>query len=270
MWTEISEPTVTPDPSPSPEPTVTPDPTPVDPTPSPSTPVNPPTTPVPTATPTPEPTETPTPTPTETPEPTPTPTPGQPSADTPAPVKPTVTFKTTNKVTISWKLSPDADGYTIWVKMEGEKNYTRKQITSEEAKSFTLKNCKPGKKYYFVVKPWKKAADGSYIFSEESTTLRATTKPRPAVIKNVTVSPSGDLKVSVSGAAGADHYAMCYSKTSDFGKYQIGIRTSYATRTMAKGLSNGTYYVKVRSYRQLDKSTRVYGDWSKAVKVTVK
>lgn len=214
------------------------------------------------------PSSTPTPTPTETPSP--TPTPDVPDIDTPVPVKPETIDKTTDTVTIAWKPFLDVDGYTIWIRMEGEKTYTRKEINDAKAKNFTLKGCKPGTKYFFIVKPYKKTADDGRLYSEKAFPIRGTTRPKPAVIDKVIPNISGDLKVFVSGAAGADRYAMCYSKTADFNKYRIGIRTKYKVRTMAQELPDGIYYVKVRAYRQLDSSTRVYGDWSKAVRVTVK
>ncbi len=187
----------------------------------------------------------------------------------PAPVKPVIEEKGTDQIRISWKLSEGAKGYTIWTKKEGETAYTRRQIADETTTSFTLKNCQPGTRYSFLVKPWIKAEDGSYLFSN-GLAIAGTTKPEAAVIRSATANAARDLKVSVSGAAGADHYAMCYSKDPNFANYKIGVRTTYTTRTIAKGLPRGTYYVKVRPYCQLENAVRVYGEWSKTAKVVVK
>lgn len=179
--------------------------------------------------------------------------------------------KTTNQVQISWTPADGADGYTLWTREEGETSYTRRIIQSgNDNLTYAWKNRKPGTKYYFVVKAWVKTKEGKYLFGEASKTVRGTTKPLTARIGTVTVNEAGDMKVMLKETAkGADRYAMCYSYQPDFGRYKIGIRTKYTVRTMAKELRPGTYYVKVRSYRQLDKS-RVYGDWSRAVKVVVK
>lgn len=189
----------------------------------------------------------------------------------PAPVTVKVTEKTTNYVTVTWTASEGAEGYTLWTRAEGEEKYTRRKIySSGDVLTYTWKNRKPGTKYYFVVKAWVKDEAGKYLFSEVSKTVRGTTKPLTAIISDVTVNKNGDLKVTLAGkAAGANRYAMCWSRSEDFSRYAIGIRTQYTKRTMAKALKPGTYYVKVRSYLQLSTS-RVYGDWSKAVKVIVK
>lgn len=193
-----------------------------------------------------------------------------PPVTAPAPVVVKLEEKTTNEVSISWTASEGALGYTLWTRAEGEDTYTRRYICyGDEGRSYTWKNRKPGTKYYFVVKAWTKDENGAYLFSEASRTVRGTTKPLPAEIEKVTVNANGDMKVTLRGkAVGANRYAMCWSRTADFGRYRIGIRTQYTKRTIDKNLKPGTYYVKVRSYRQLSTS-RVYGDWSEAVKVVI-
>lgn len=65
---------------------------------------------------------------------------------------------------------------------------------------------------------------------------------------------------------------MCYASRSNgftSGNFQVGIRTSYTIRTMTEPLDKGTWYICVKSYRNLGNSKRVYGDWSNVVKITV-
>lgn len=119
-------------------------------------------------------------------------------------------------------------------------------------------------------KALEKTLDKPQNFGEETSYVRGTTKPYAARIAKATAT-NGKIKVTLAApAAGAEKYAMCYSKTSDFAKYSVGIRTTYTTRTFTKALSKGTYYVRVKSYRDLSATSRIYGDWSNTVKVVVK
>ena len=85
---------------------------------------------------------------------------------------------------------------------------------------------------------------------------------------------SGKIKVTLAGkAAGAEKYSMCYANSrSAFAanNFKVGIRTSYTSRTLDKTFSKGTYYVCVKSYRDLGNGAKVYGAWSNTFKVVVK
>ncbi|MGI6069815.1 MAG: hypothetical protein ACOYBE_05250 [Blautia sp.] len=175
----------------------------------------------------------------------------------------------TRSVTISWDPVEDAQGYTVWYKLNGASAYTRAGVTTKT--TYTQYGLAPGATYRFSVKPWVKE-DGKYIFGPVCSKTDGVTKPEPARIASVTANDDGDLKVRLAGKAkGAQKYAMCYSKSSDYSgmNFKVGIRTSFTTRTMVKGLEAGDYYVRVRSYVELKDKTRVYAAWSPAVKVTV-
>lgn len=183
-----------------------------------------------------------------------------------------VVSKTSSQVKISWEPVEGADGYTVWVREEDSTEYVRRYIHYGNIDcEYTRKNLDPGTKYFFIVRSWVQDEDGKYHFSELSDTVRGTTKPEQAKIKEIVVNANGDIKVRLEEPTpGATHYAMCWSRHEDYSIYKIGIRTIYPTRTIAKGMAKGTYYVKVRPYRQLENS-RVYADWAEVpVKVTVK
>lgn len=183
-----------------------------------------------------------------------------------------VVSKTSSQVKISWEPVEGADGYTVWVREEDSTKYVRRYIHYGNIDcEYTRKNLDPGTKYFFIVRSWVQDEDGKYHFSELSDTVRGTTKPEQAKIREIVVNANGDIKVRLEEPTpGATHYAMCWSRHEDYSIYKIGIRTIYPTRTIAKGMAKGTYYVKVRPYRQLENS-RVYADWAEVpVKVTVK
>lgn len=180
-----------------------------------------------------------------------------------------VAKRTTDSVTLSWDKIPDAMGYTIWYRSEHESKVKRTIIRGGSNTSWVHKSLKPGTKYFYTVKAWIKE-DGKYIFSEQSAVQRGTTKPQAAKIKNATVT-NRKIKVTLTGTAkGAEMYSMCYSLQKNFDDFKVGIRTSGTVRSFRETLKPGTYYVRVKSYRDLGNHKRVYGEWSNTVKVIVK
>ncbi len=193
--------------------------------------------------------------------------------ETPGATVLSVSDRTTSTVTVNWEKVDDAEGYTIWYRSEYDTEMSRKIIFDGEQTSWTLKGLQPGTKYFFAMRSWVKDAEGNYIFSDVSPTQRGTTKPLAATIIGVTVT-DGKIKVRLAGEAeGAEMYSMCYGdsracfKENDF---KVGIRTQYTTRTLNKTFEPGTYYVCVKSYRDLGNNKRVYGEWSNTFRAVVK
>ena len=192
---------------------------------------------------------------------------------TPSATALTVSGRTTSSVTLSWDAVEEAEGYTIWYRSEYESSVTRKIIWDGDTASWTKTGLEPGTKYFFAIRSWVTDADGNYIFSDVSSTQRGTTKPEAAVIQSVTAS-GGYVKVRLAGEAeGARRYSICYGDSRNGfteNTFQVGIRTSYTVRTMTPKLEPGTYYICVKSYRDLGNHKRVYGDWSNIVRVVVR
>ena len=192
---------------------------------------------------------------------------------TPSSTALTVAGRTTSSVTLSWDGVEEAEGYTIWYRSEYETEVTRKIIWDGDTTTWTKTGLEPGTKYFFAIRSWVTDADGKYVFSEVSPTQRGTTKPEAAQIQSVTVS-NGYVKVRMAGEArGAKRYSICYADSRNGfteNNFLVGIRTSYTVRTMAPQLEPGTYYICVKSYRDLGNNKRIYGDWSNIVRATVR
>ena len=110
----------------------------------------------------------------------------------------------------------------------------------------------------------KVTADGS-IFTEPEAAVKAPGKP---TIKSVTSTKANTAKVTLSKkVSGASGYQVQYATNSKF----TGAKTKKFTATSVTltGLSNKTYYFRVRAYKK-NGSKAVYGKWSSAKKVAVK
>ena len=195
--------------------------------------------------------------------------------DAPAGTTLSVTNRTTSTVSLAWDEVEGAEGYTIWFRSEYDDSVSRKIIHGGDTTTWTQTGLQPGTKYFYTVRAWidnGTEEDHDYIFGEQSPVQRGTTKPIAARIASVSVS-NGKIKVNLAGAAaGAEMYSMCYGDSRacfEEGDFSVGIRTQYTTRTLTPTFSSGTYYVCVKSYRDLGNNKRVYGEWSNTFRAVV-
>ena len=194
--------------------------------------------------------------------------------EAPASTVMSVTDRTTSTVTVNWDKVDGAEGYSIWYRSEYDTEMSRHIIWSGDETSWTVKGLQPGTKYFFSMRAWVKDAEGNYVFSEEqSPTQRGTTKPEAAKIIGISVE-NGKIQVRLAGkAAGAEMYSMCYGDSRTCfaaNDFKVGIRTQYTNRTLTPTFEPGTYYVCVKSYRDLGNGKRVYGAWSNTFRAVVK
>ena len=185
-----------------------------------------------------------------------------------------VTGRTTSTVSLAWEEVEGAEGYTIWFRSEYDTKMSRKIIQGGDVTSWTQTGLQPGTKYFYAMRAWVQDDEGKYVFSEEQSPIqRGTTKPIAARIASVSVS-NGKIKVNLAGpAAGAEMYSMCYGDSRTCfaaNDFKVGIRTQYTSRTLTPTFEKGTYYVCVKSYRDLGNGKRVYGAWSNTFRAVVK
>lgn len=77
------------------------------------------------------------------------------------------------------------------------------------------------------------------------------------------------IVVNFKKAAGATGYEISYATNKKFksAKKKTSKKTTYTLKKLKKGK---TYYVRVRSYKKVGKSTMIYSDYCKTVKIKVK
>ena len=178
-----------------------------------------------------------------------------------------------NSAVLSWNITSagDEDGYIIY--RSDSKNGKYKQLGTTVKKSgsmtasYTDKNVKVGKKYYYKVVTYKNLADGNVIRSGYSGAKGYTARPGTAAVK---IKSAGNeslkitwKKVKTSKNSYVKGYVI-YRSTTENGKYRKiktinkGTTTSYVDKGLVTG---NTYYYKVRTFSKSGGKT-IYSDYS--------
>ena len=93
---------------------------------------------------------------------------------------------------------------------------------------------------------------------------------KKASVKKVTNISGKKAKVVINKVSGAKGYRIAYSTDKNFKKGVNKIDTKNTTKTLAKPKKGKTYYVKVCAYKLDSKGDKVFGKYSKVVKVKIK
>ena len=172
------------------------------------------------------------------------------------------------KIKLSWEMIPDADGYILYRKAEGAKNY-QKIYTAESGESSsyidTGRTC--GRTYCYKLKAYREDADGK-VYAKVSQVKKAHARPRKPVITSLFEKKErfAELELRWEPVRGASGYQIAvreigtkkwYTKNTDIftvyrstdGYAHIGCSTDYA------------YEFKVRAYKVI-RGKRIYGLYS--------
>ena len=170
-----------------------------------------------------------------------------------------------NQMKVSWNAVPGAEKYMIYRSTSKDGSYTKvKTISNVSTTSWTDKDVKTGKTYYYKMKAvvtTNKTVTSGYSAVKSAKCVPA----KPGSVK-VTSPNKKQLKVSWKKVSGASGYEV-YRATSKDGKYTkvktIG-KGKTVTYTDKKVSSGKTYYYKVRSYRTVN-GKKVYSGYSSIV-----
>lgn len=93
---------------------------------------------------------------------------------------------------------------------------------------------------------------------------------KKASVKKVSNISGKKAKVVINKVSGAKGYRIAYSTDKNFKKGVNKIDTKNTTKTLAKLKKGKTYYVKICAYKLDSKGDKVFGTYSKTVKVKIK
>lgn len=113
-------------------------------------------------------------------------------------------------ITLDWNAVSGADGYKIYGKAEGEKDY--KLLDTVKKESATVKKLKSGSVYSFKIRAYQKEENIKAVTGKYSDELKAVTAPSK-IKKIVTQSISkSSITLAWSASAGATHYEIsCFN-----------------------------------------------------------
>lgn len=181
-----------------------------------------------------------------------------PSSSSPAPKSVRAVQSAAKKVNITWKKVNGAAGYTIYRSTKKLGTYTRVGAASKT--SFTDKNVKAGKTYYYKV-----SVSGS---GNQSEAAKVTIMKAP----KITVKATGRwAKISWKKDSSASGYRV-YMSNKKKGKYKLAatITGNKKVKATIKKLKSGRkYFFKVSAYKE-DGKKKIAGKSSTVKKVQIK
>lgn len=164
--------------------------------------------------------------------------------------------------------------YGIQYVLNGGTN-SKKNPSSYYNEMVTLK--KPTKKGYTFVgwytdKGCTKAISTIKATSAKNVTVYAKWKKvtvKASTLNSVKSTKANKMTISFATISGAEGYQIKYSTNKNF-KNSKSLSVTSTSKTVGSLKSKKTYYVKVRAYKTDSTGTKIYGSYSKTMKVTVK
>lgn len=175
----------------------------------------------------------------------------------------------TTSMKASFKKISGADGYQVLLSADknfksGNKKYTATGTT------VSLTGLKKGKTYYVKVRAYIKSSAGT-VYGEYSKTAKLATisvgKVKSVRAKNVS---GKKISAKLSSVKGAKGYEVTVASNKKFTKNKNTVRSAKKNLTVKKLKKGKTYYVRARAYKLNAQKERVYGAWSKTVKIKIR
>ncbi len=168
---------------------------------------------------------------------------------------------TDTSVRLKWSAMDVAEKYEVQISTDG-KSWSKEATVKKN--SCTVRKLSSNKKYYFRVRAISDSGKGSFSSKKAVTTLLSDPEISAEAGK-------GKITVSWDKVNKAKGYvAVCARNKDMMNNKKVTVKKGSKTSAVIKGLKSGkNYYVKVRAYKTVD-GERVYGSYSKAVRVKVK
>ncbi len=175
---------------------------------------------------------------------------------------------TAKSVKIKWSKSPSGTGYAVRRKTSKKGSFkTIAVINSVNTTSYTDKNVKANKTYYYDVVAFKTVSGKKYgsVASALITAKTATATPKISYYKN---SSSKKAKIKWKKVSGATKYKL-YMSTQKGTGYKCIYTGTKLTYTKSKLKRGKTYYFKLRTYKTFN-GKKLYSSYSSVKKVKIK
>lgn len=168
------------------------------------------------------------------------------------------TKQTTDSIKLKWSANADAAGYAIYQSTDGSSYKLVAEVAGNKT-TYTHKNLKAGKKYYYQVRSGVPSSKGKMIYEAKKTAptiVVATLCEAPAQPKASKNSTSG-LKLSWKKTSGASGYEIYQYNTSTkkYKKLATVKGASTTSYTVKKLKSATTCRFKIRCYKTVEDTT---------------
>ena len=196
-----------------------------------------------------------------------------PKVDPPmAPGSINVTGKTYSSVALKWTAVSEAVGYEIYRKTGSQTEYTLlKSFTGSNITSMTDRSLLTGTRYYYKVRAFADAGNGSRIYSPFTSSVGVTPYLTKPTLKKVSLKKK-TATVKWKAVAGAGGYQIWRAEKKKTGKYKL-VKTIKSGKTLSwknkKLKKKKKYFYKIRAYRVI-KGKKVFSSFSAVKNIKVK
>lgn len=178
----------------------------------------------------------------------------------------TVTVKAENRGTsmikLSWKKTPGADGYAIYLK-KGKK-WNRLDNVKRNRTYYNYNQGSLGREYTFAVKAYKKIA-GKTVYSKwKSKTIKVV--PQAVTVKGKAL--KGRVKISWKKVSGVTGYRIFRKSRGSFKRIAV-VDNRTGSFSDKKAVKGKTYTYRVKTYSRV-KGKNLYGRYSKEIVIKAK
>lgn len=172
-----------------------------------------------------------------------------------------ISADTASSLTVSWQAVSGADGYEVYRAKKGSNAFVKAADVSGRT-SYTDTRLASGTDYVYKVRAYSRKGNSTGAFSEEAW---STTKPSKTTIKKVKKSGTKAL-IQWKKNKQAKGYEIWMKQKGAFKKMKNAAagKTSIKSKKLQKGKK---YSFKIRAYRLDGRNQKIYGAFSKTVKI---